>query len=161
MYRYFSSADIRLKTLLILALILACILFAYWSDYNLATGSGNLCMVLFIAAQSYIPAKYLRLFFMLKDDAFFATFLRVHCWINIILFVAACLHCYVTHWHNTYLWVALILMGWLTFGGVVLRFKYLMDGLHPVVGKGLYFLHTQMVVFFIMCLCLLKGHYVF
>lgn len=156
MFGYFDSAENRLKAILLTIFIVFCLLFAFFSDYNLPTGSGNLSMLLFIAAQSYVPAKRLRLFFMLKDDVFFQKFLRVHCWLNVAGFTAACIHCYVTHWHNNYLWVALIIMGWLTFGGAILRFKY-----PPSVRKGLYFLHTQMFMFFVLLFCLLKGHYVF
>ncbi len=156
MITVFKTSDTRLKAILLAVFVLCCVLFAIWSDYNFATGSGNLCMLLFIAAQSYLPAKHLRIWFMLKDDIFFAKFLRVHCWLNVACFIAMCIHCYVTHWHNTWLWIGLIIMGWLTFGGAILRFKY-----PPSVRKGLYFLHTQMFLFIALCFCLLKGHYVF
>ncbi len=156
MLNFFESAENRLKIILFMAFTILCILIAVLSDYNFATGSGNLTMILFVIAQAYLPARRLRIFFMLKDDAFFGIFLRVHCWLNTLAFVWSCVHCYATHWHNTYLWIALGLMGWLTFGGMILRFRY-----PPAIGKGLYFLHTQTIVFVIMCLCLLKGHYVF
>ncbi|MEI8346732.1 MAG: hypothetical protein WCG27_04645 [Pseudomonadota bacterium] len=142
--------------MLITAFVILCILYAYWSDYNLATGSGNLSMFLFILAQVYIPIKRIRLAFMLKDDAFSAAILRIHCALNVGAFTAVCIHCYVTKWHNTELWISLIIMGWLTIGGMILRYKY-----PPTIRKGLYFLHTQDVLFIVLCFCLLKGHYVF
>ncbi len=153
----FVKADAKLKLALIVTFILVCIIFAYTSDYNLATGSGNLCMLLFIVSNSYVPVKRLRLFFMLKDQqGFFTKFVRIHCWLNTGMFVAGCIHCYVTRWHNIYLWISLVIMGWLVLGGFIMRFKY-----QATVRKGLYILHTQQFMFYILCFCLLKGHYVF
>ena len=48
------------KAVTYLSFTVFCAAFACFSDYNLPTGTGNLCLILFLAANVYIPAKYLR-----------------------------------------------------------------------------------------------------
>jgi len=67
-----------------------------------------------------------------------------------------CIHCYVTLWSNNWLLLALGLMGWLTFGGFLMWIKYPPGK----VKKGVYLLHTQQLIFFIMNIAMLKGRYV-
>ncbi len=78
-------------------------------------------------------------------------------WVNAASFIAACVHCYVTLWANDGLMLALYIMGWLTVGGFMMWIKYPPGK----VKKGMYLLHTQQVLFFIMVFAMLKGHYVF
>ena len=138
-------------------LILA-VIYAYNSDYNLATGTGNLSMVLFLAANIYFPAKRLRLRYSFKNvQPQFNRLLVYHIWLNTASFIAACIHCYVSLWGNNWLMVALYIMGWLTVGGFLMWIKYPPGK----VKKGMYLLHTQQVLFFIMVFAMLKGHYVF
>ncbi len=138
-------------------LVLLGSIYAVNSDYNLATGSGNLCMVLFLAANVYFPAKYLRLKYAIKDvQPQFNRLLVWHIWLNTSSFAVACIHCYVSLWSNSWLMAALFMMGWLTFGGFLMFLKF-----QPgKVKKGFYLLHTQQLVFFMMVFAMLKGHYV-
>ena len=138
--------------------LLAAVLYAYNSDYNLATGTGNLCMVLFLAANVYFPAKRIRLRYSLQNvQPYFNRLLVYHIWLNTASFVTACIHCYVSLWANNWLVLALCIMGWLTVGGFLMWIKY-----QPAkVKKGMYILHTQQFLFFIMVFAMLKGHYVF
>ncbi len=140
------------------ALIWLGIIIALYSDYNLATGTGNLCMVLFLAANTYYPARRIRLFYKVKNvQILFNTFLMFHIWLNTSAFIVACVHCYITLWSNKWLMTALFLMGWLTVGGFLMWIKYQPSK----VKKGIYLLHTQQIIFFIMIFAMLKGHYVF
>jgi len=137
---------------------LLAVVYAYNSDYNLATGTGNLSMVLFLAANIYFPAKRLRLRYGFKNvQDHFNRLLVYHIWLNTAAFIAACIHCYVSLWGNNWLMAALYIMGWLTVGGFLMWIKYPPGK----VKKGMYLLHTQQVLFFIMVFAMLKGHYVF
>jgi hypothetical protein len=63
----------------------------------------------------------------------------------------------VSLWSNNWLVLALFIMGWLTVGGFLMWIKY-----QPgKVKKGMYILHTQQILFFVMAIAMLKGHYVF
>jgi hypothetical protein len=156
--RLFGTAPLKRRAIFLGACALLAILYAFTSDYNLATGSGNLCMFLFIAANIYFPAKRIRIYYQVKDvQPQFNKLLIYHIWLNTASFAVACLHCYITLWSNNWLLLALFIMGWLTFGGFLMWLKY-----PPAkVKKGIYILHTQQVLFFIMIIALLKGHYVF
>ena len=120
--------------------------------------SGNLCVVLFILANTYVPAKQLRPLFEKKRDLSdeFNILLGYHCILNIIAFFAFVVHCYLSYWVNPWLKITTVLMGWLVLGGVIMKFKY-----SPALKKGVYFLHTQQFSFFILIFALLKGHYFF
>ncbi len=132
-------------------------LLTYVTDYNWPTRSGNLSVLLFVAANTYIPANQLRKRFRFRAVQLYYTWLlRWHCYLNTAAFVAACFHCYTTSWANNWLWLSLVLMGVLTVGGFLMRFRY-----PPKVRKGLYVLHTQQVAFVLLLYALLKGHYVF
>jgi hypothetical protein len=89
-------------------------------------------------------------------QAHFAWLLRCHCYLNTASFITALIHCYTTSWENDWLWASLMLMGVLTLNGFIMKLKY-----PPKLRKGLYFLHTQQMVFFCLLYCMLKGHYVF
>ncbi|HIJ76391.1 MAG TPA: hypothetical protein HPP81_06705 [Deltaproteobacteria bacterium] len=156
--RLFGTAPLKRKAVFLSVCVLLSVLYAFRSDYNLATGSGNLCMFLFIAANVYFPAKRIRIHYQVKEvQAQFNKLLIYHIWLNTASFAVACLHCYITLWSNNWLMFALFIMGWLTFGGFLMWLKY-----PPAkVKKGIYILHTQQVLFFIMIYALLKGHYVF
>ncbi len=133
------------------------VLATYITDYNWPTRTGNLCIILFVAANTYIPARYLRKRLQLKGvQVYFTWLVRWHCVLNTAAFTAACFHCATTAWTNNWLWLSLFLMGWLTVGGFLMRFRY-----PPRVRKGLYLLHTQRAAFFLLLYALLKGHYVF
>ncbi len=153
----FGRGPIKTRVIFVSVLVIIGIIYAVSSDYNLATGSGNLCMVLFLAANVYFPAKRIRLKYGMKNvQSQFNSLLVWHIWLNTFSFIAACIHCYVSMWSNDWLIAALFMMGWLTFGGFLMWFKY-----QPgKVKKGLYLLHTQQVLFFIMIFAMLKGHYV-
>ena len=139
------------------AFLAFCVSFAWLSDYNWPTGTGNLCMVLFLAANVYVPAKRLRMRFRFREvQPYFDWLLKYHCYLNSAAFVAAAIHCRTTSWANKWLWLSLILMGVLTLNGFVMKLKY-----PPSVARGLYFLHTQQAVFLVLLYALLKGHYVF
>jgi hypothetical protein len=156
--KLFGTAPLRRRVIFIAALALLSALYAVASDYNLATGTGNLSMILFLGANVYFPAKRIRIHYQMKDvQAQFNKLLVYHVWLNTASFGVACLHCYVTLWSNNWLMLALFIMGWLTFGGFLMWLKY-----PPAkVKKGIYILHTQQVLFFVMIFALLKGHYVF
>ena len=153
----FGQGDIKKRVVYISTIAVLGILYAFYSDYNLATGSGNLTMLLFLAANIYFPAKRLRIWYSLDvDQAYFNTLLVYHIWLNTFSFLGACIHCYVTLWTNNWLIFSLFLMGYLTFGGFLMfiRFK------PGKVKKGLYLLHTQHFLFIVVVFALLKGHYV-
>jgi len=138
--------------------LLLAVIYAYNSDYNLATGTGNLSMVLFLGANVYFPAKRIRLRYNIRNvQPYFDKLLVYHIWLNTTAFIAACIHCYVSLWSNNWLMVALFIMGWLTVGGFLMWIKYSPGK----VKKGMYLLHTQQVLFFVMIFAMLKGHYVF
>jgi hypothetical protein len=153
----FGDSSLKSKAIIVGAMAWLGIVFALYSDYNLATGTGNLSTLLFIAANTYYPAKRIRLHYDVRHvQAFFNKFLVLHIWLNTAAFAVACIHCYITLWSNHWLMIALFLMGWLTFGGFLMWIKY-----PPAkVRKGMYLLHTQQTVFFLMILAILKGHYV-
>lgn len=139
------------------AFVVWCVAFAYFSDYNWPTGTGNLCMFLFLAGNVYIPAKRLRKHFRFRRvQPYYTWLLKYHCYLNTASFIVSLIHCYTTSWANTWLWVSLVLMGVLTLNGFVMRLKY-----PPRISRGLYFLHTQQLVFFCLLYAMLKGHYVF
>lgn len=151
-----ADSELALKAALVVVFIVLCVFLAWVSDYNWPTGTGNLCMIMFIVANAYFPFKRLRIVFMFKDErGFIDKYIKLHSWLNAAMFAAACIHCYVTRWENSYLWYSLIIMGWMTVGGFIMKFKY-----PPAVRKGLYILHTQQFLFFVLCFFLLKGHYV-
>jgi len=132
-------------------------IITYVTDYNWPTRSGNLSVLLFVAANTYIPANQLRKRFRFRGvQLYYSWLLRWHCHLNTAAFVAACFHCYTTSWANNWLWLSLVLMGVLTIGGFLMKFRY-----PPKVRKGLYVLHTQQVAFLVLIYALLKGHYVF
>jgi hypothetical protein len=140
-----------------LVVIAASFAVTYITDYNWPTRTGNLTILLFVAANTYIPAKLLRKRFRFRGvQIYYSWLLRWHCYLNTAAFVAACFHCYTTSWANNWLWLSLFVMGVLTIGGFLLKFKY-----PPKVRKGLYVLHTQQLAFFVLLYALLKGHYVF
>jgi len=153
----FGHGSLKKRAILVSGLVILSILYAFNSDYNLATGSGNLCMVLFLSANIYFPAKRIRLQYNFKNvQPYFNRILVYHIWLNTASFFAACIHCYVSLWTNNWLLLALFLMGWLTFGGFLMWIKY-----QPgKVKKGIYILHTQQFLFFVMLFAMLKGHYV-
>lgn len=154
----FGSGSLKSKIIFIGCFCVVAVIYAYQSDYNLATGSGNLSMVLFLGANVYFPAKRIRLHYNVKaSQALFNKLLVYHIWLNTSSFLAACIHCYVTLWSNNWLMVALFIMGWLTVGGFLMWIKYPPAKLK----KGMYLLHTQQILFFVMIFAMLKGHYVF
>ncbi len=155
--KLFGHGSLKSRIILVVVLIVLGILYAFNSDYNLATGSGNLCMVLFLAANVYFPAKRIRLHYGFRTvQPYFNRLLVFHLWLNTAAFIVACVHCYVSRWSNNWLILALFLMGWLTFGGFLMWIKY-----QPgKVKKGIYLLHTQQLLFFVMIFAMLKGHYV-
>ena len=156
--KLFGHGPLKSRAILVGCFMLAAVVYAYNSDYNLATGTGNLSMVLFLAANIYFPAKRLRLRYSFKNvQPQFNRLLVYHIWLNTASFIAACIHCYVSLWANNWLMVALYIMGWLTVGGFLMWIKYPPGK----VKKGMYLLHTQQVLFFIMVFAMLKGHYVF
>jgi hypothetical protein len=145
------------KLLVFLAFCIWCVAFAYFSDYNWPTGTGNLCLILFLAANVYIPAKRLRMRYRWRGvQLYFDWLLKTHCWFNTASFITALVHCYTTRWANIWLWLSLVLMAALTLNGFVMKLKY-----QPKFRKGLYFLHTQQLVFICLLYAMLKGHYVF
>ena len=154
----FGRGSLRKRAIIIGCFLAGAVIYAYYSDYNLATGSGNLSMVLFLAANVYFPAKRIRLRYSLKNvQPYFNQLLVYHIWLNTAAFVTACIHCYVSLWSNNWLLVSLFIMGWLTVGGFLMWIKY-----QPgKVKKGMYILHTQQILFFVMIFAMLKGHYVF
>lgn len=153
----FGRGSVKERAFLVCVLVLLGILYALYSDYNLATGSGNLSMVLFLGANVYFPAKRIRLKYNVKNaQTQFNTLLVWHIWLNTFAFVAACVHCYVALWSNAWLIASLIMMGWLTFGGFLMWIKFQPGHLK----KGMYLLHTQQALFFAMIYTMLKGHYV-
>ena len=114
--------------------------------------------MLFLAANIYFPAKRIRLRYSLKKvQDQFDRLLVFHIWTNTSAFVVACIHCYVSLWSNNWLILALVIMGWLTVGGFLMWIKFKPGK----VKKGMYILHTQQVLFFVMVFAMLKGHYVF
>jgi hypothetical protein len=156
--KLFGHGPLKRRAILVGGFLLLAVVYAYNSDYNLATGTGNLSMVLFLAANIYFPAKRLRLRYSFKNvQDHFNRLLVYHIWLNTAAFIAACIHCYVSLWGNNWLMAALYIMGWLTVGGFLMWIKYPPGK----VKKGMYLLHTQQVLFFIMVFAMLKGHYVF
>lgn len=154
----FSRGSLKKKIVILGCFLLFALIYAYQSDYNLATGTGNLCMVLFLAANIYFPAKRIRLRYGLKNvQDHFDKLLVYHIWLNTAAFITGCIHCYVSRWSNNWLILALFIMGWLTIGGFLMWIKY-----QPgKIKKGMYILHTQQILFFVMIFAMLKGHYVF
>ncbi len=153
----FGYGPLKKKAIFIGCFLLLAAIYAYNSDYNLATGSGNLSLVLFLAANIYFPAKRIRLRYSLKNvQPYFNRLLVYHIWLNTAAFITACIHAYVSRWSNNWLLLALFIMGWLTVAGFMMWIKY-----QPgKVKKGMYLLHTQQVLFFVMVFAMLKGHYV-
>lgn len=145
------------KTFWCVFFFVCCVAFAKLSDYNWATGTGNLCLILFLAANVYIPAKWLRKRFRFPGvQPYFSWLLRWHCVLNALAFVGGLIHCYTTSWANVWLWTSLVLMGLLTLNGFIMRLKY-----PPRLRKGLYFLHTQQIIFCCLLYAMAKGHYLF
>ena len=154
----FGHGTLRRRSIFVGCFLLLAAIYAYNSDYNLATGSGNLSLVLFLAANIYFPAKRIRLRYSLKNvQPYFNRLLVYHIWLNTASFITACIHAYVSRWSNNWLLLALFIMGWLTVAGFMMWIKY-----QPgKVKKGMYLLHTQQVLFFVMLFAMLKGHYLF
>jgi len=151
-YRGFS-ATVQFYPLIVF--ISLCIVFARFSDYNLATGTGNLTVVLFLLANTYIPAKWLKNRFKFKGVAKqFNELLGYHCILNIFGFFSCIIHGYLSHWVNFWLQVTVVLMGFLVVGGFFLRFKF-----STKIKKGIYFIHTQQWLFILLLFSLLQGHY--
>jgi hypothetical protein len=145
------------KTLTWLVVVATSLGVAYVTDYNWPTRTGNLCVFLFVTANTYVPANRLRKRFRFRGVQLYYTWMvRWHCYLNTAAFVTACVHCYTTSWTNRWLWLSLYVMGALTIGGFLLKFRY-----PPKVRKGLYVLHTQQLAFLLLLYALLKGHYVF
>lgn len=145
------------KTLNFLTVIGVSTVVTWISDYNWPTRTGNLSIILFLAASIYLPAKWLRKWFHFRGvQVYYAWLLRWHCVLNTAAFVVVAVHAYTVTWANHWLWISLYMMGILTIGGFLLRLKY-----PPKVRKGLYVLHTQQIAFVVLLYVTLKGHYVF
>ena len=154
----FGRGPLKNRIIFVSALTALCILYGCFSDYNFATASGNLSMVLFLVANIYFPAKRIRLYFNLENvQPIFDRILVYHIWLCTASFVVGCIHCYITLWSNNWLLFSLFLMGWLTFAGFMMFVKF--KPRH--VKRGMYLLHTQQFIFFVLIFALLKGHYVF
>ncbi len=155
--KLFGQGPLKKRAIYLGIFLFIATVYAVSSDYNLATGTGNLSMLLFLTANIYFPAKRMRIFYNIKGvQILFNKLLVYHIWLNTFAFIAACIHCYFTLWSNRWLMFALFLMGWLTVGGFLMWIKY-----RPgKVKKGMYILHTQQTVFFLMIFAMLKGHYV-
>lgn len=156
--KLFGHGTPKSRVIFIGVFLLLTVLYAYTSDYNLATGTGNLSLILFLAANIYFPAKQIRLRYTFRNvQPYFDRLLVYHIWLNTTAFIAACIHAYVANWANNWLILALVIMGWLTVGGFAMWIKY-----QPgKVKKGIYLLHTQQILFFVMLFAMLKGHYLF
>lgn len=156
-FELFGYGPVKKRAILVGCFLLFAVIYAYSSDYNLATGTGNLTMLLFLGANIYLPAKWLRLRYSLKNvQPYFNRLLVYHIWLNTAAFVTAGIHCYVSQWSNNWLLLALFIMGWLTVAGFLMWIKY-----QPgKVKKGVYLLHTQQALFFVLIFAMLKGHYV-
>jgi hypothetical protein len=153
----FGRGTLKQTAIYVSFLAFLSILYAVYSDYNLATGTGNLTMVLFLAANVYFPAKRIRIWFKVDNvQQYFNTLLVYHIWLNTAAFIGSCIHCYVTLWSNTWLIVSLFIMGWLTFGGFLMFIKFKPGK----VKRGMYLLHTQHFLFIVLLFTVLKGHYV-
>ena len=63
----FGTSPFKQKLTRISIFVVIGFLYAYTSDYNLATGTGNLSMVLFLAANIYFPAKKIRFYYNIKN----------------------------------------------------------------------------------------------
>lgn len=108
----FGRGSVKKRVAFVGSLIILGMIYALHSDYNLATGSGNLCMVLFLAANVYFPAKRIRLRYSFKHvQPYFNKLLVYHIWLNTSAFVVACIHCYVSLWTNNWLLLALFFDG--------------------------------------------------
>lgn len=92
----FGDSSVKRKAIIVGVFLVLSAIYAYSSDYNLATGTGNLSMVLFLAANVYFPAKRIRLHYRFKDvQPAFNSLLVYHIWLNTAAFIVACIHCYV------------------------------------------------------------------
>ncbi len=153
----FGEKGLKKKIIFLGVLFWLGAMYAIYSDYNMATGTGNLSMFMFLLANTYLPAKRIRMRYKIKHtQSFFNKILVYHIWLNTASFLVACYHCYISLWSNFWLMLALFLMGWLTIGGFLMWIKYQPSKFK----KGIYILHTQQILFFVMVYAMLKGHYV-
>ncbi len=161
MLQQFTSAmerpsSTKSRVIRYMVFVVGCVAFAYVSDYNWPTGTGNLCLILFLSANVYIPAKLLRKHYQWdKVQHYFDWMAKAHCNLNTAAFVMSLVHCYTTVWANFWLWLSMVLMGVLTLNGFIMKLRY-----QPKLRKKLYILHTQQVVFICLIYAMLKGHYV-
>ena len=103
----FGGEDWKKKALFLSGMLWLGIVYACYSDYNMATGSGNLSMILFLFANTYFPAKRIRLKYRVKSSQkFFNKFLVYHIWFNTASFFVACYHCYISLWSNWWLMIS-------------------------------------------------------
>ena len=63
----FGEKGLKKKIIFLILFSWAALLYALYSDYNLATGSGNLSMILFLLANTYFPAKRIRIKYKVKN----------------------------------------------------------------------------------------------
>ena len=118
---------------------------------------GILCLLLFVAANAYYPARLIANQFRpwpRNIAIFFKKYLDIHMWMNVVAFVLMTLHAHFSEERNIFLYASLLVTVWLTFAGILMRSKQFSSD----TKKQMRMIHTQQTVFVVWIVLLILGH---
>jgi hypothetical protein len=118
---------------------------------------GILCLLLFVAANAYYPARLIANQFRpwpRNIAIFFKKYLDIHMWMNVVAFVLMTLHAHFSEERNIFLYASLLVTVWLTFAGILMRSKQFSSD----TKKQMRMIHTQQTVFIVWIVLLILGH---
>lgn len=118
---------------------------------------GIVCLLLFVFANAYYPARLIANQFKPwpRDVAiFFKKYLDLHMNINIVAFIAMTIHAHFSDERNIFLYASLLVTVWLTLAGMLMRSKSFSSD----TKKQMRLIHTQQTVFLVWLVLLIVGH---
>ncbi|HIJ90558.1 MAG: hypothetical protein OEV89_07300 [Desulfobulbaceae bacterium] len=120
---------------------------------------GILCLLLFVFANVYYPARLIAYQYRPwpKDIVmFFKKYRELHMSVNIFAFVAMSIHAYFSDERNIFLYASLLVTAWLTFAGILMRSKRFSGD----TKRQMRLIHTQQTIFLVWLALLIFGHVV-
>lgn len=112
---------------------------------------GSLALLALMVNVAYVPYKWLR---KSVPELKIPHALSIHCWAGTAALVLGAVHALAAGDGNLLLWVGLLLMGYLTAAGLVMR----SDLASGRTRRTAYLLHAQRAVFYLMLAALSLGH---
>lgn len=114
-------------------------------------GFGALAAMALTVNIAYIPYKWVR---QIIPELNIPSALSIHCWAGAAAFLFGTLHAFTAGDGNLILWFGLLLMGYQTAAGLVMRSELATGRLR----RYAYLLHAQRAAFYLMLASLFLGH---